>query len=88
MLHPADDGYGPLEVSHEWYAKHKPEAGGYFVVYDDGYKSYSPAPAFEAGYSLLSCRSELSPSAQANQRIEAELVAAGLDSKKPAEAGL
>ena len=53
MLHPADDGYGPLEVSHEWYAKHKPEAGGYFVVYDDGYKSYSPAAAFESGYSLI-----------------------------------
>ena len=53
MLHPADDGYGPLEVSHEWYAKHKPEAGGYFVVYDDGYKSYSPASAFEPGYSLI-----------------------------------
>ena len=53
MLHPADDGYGPLEVSHEWYAKHKPEAGGYFVVYDDGYKSYSPASAFESGYSLI-----------------------------------
>ena len=53
MLHPADDGYGPLEVSHEWNAKHKPEAGGYFVVYDDGYKSYSPAAAFESGYSLI-----------------------------------
>ena len=53
MLHPADDGYGPLEVSHEWYAKHKPEAGGYFVVYDDGYKPYSPAAAFESGYSLI-----------------------------------
>lgn len=50
MLHPADDGYGPLEVSHEWYAKHKPEAGGYYVVYEDGYKSYSPASAFESGY--------------------------------------
>ena len=52
-LHPADDGYGPLEVSHEWYAKHKPEVGGYYVVYEDGYKSFSPAGAFESGYTPL-----------------------------------
>ena len=30
--------------------RHKPKAGGYYVVYDDGYKSYSPAKAFEEGY--------------------------------------
>ena len=33
--------------------KHKPHAGGYYVVYDDGYKSFSPAKAFEEGYRLL-----------------------------------
>lgn len=33
--------------------KHKPEVGGYFVVYDDGYKSWSPAKAFEDGYTLI-----------------------------------
>jgi hypothetical protein len=27
--------------------------GGYFVVYDDGYTSYSPAAAFESGYSRI-----------------------------------
>lgn len=26
---------------------------GYLVIYEDGYKSWSPSKAFEAGYSLL-----------------------------------
>lgn len=38
---------------HAWITKHKPEVGGYLVVYEDGYKSYSPAKAFEEGYSIL-----------------------------------
>lgn len=38
-------------VTPEWMEKHKPEEGGYFVVYEDGYTSYSPAEVFEAGYS-------------------------------------
>lgn len=33
-----------------WAFRHRPEIGGYFVRYDDGYESYSPAAAFEAGY--------------------------------------
>ncbi|HEY1129166.1 MAG TPA: hypothetical protein VGF12_07165 [Roseateles sp.] len=33
-----------------WHAKHRPEVGGYYVVYSDGYLSYSPAKAFEEGY--------------------------------------
>ena len=43
-----EDGYAPFHVSADWFRKHKPEAGGYYVVYEDGYKSYSPASAFEA----------------------------------------
>lgn len=27
-----------------------PEPGDYLVVYEDGYRSFSPAAAFEAGY--------------------------------------
>lgn len=34
-------------------AKHKPVAGGYFVVYEDGYESFSPAKAFEEGYTRI-----------------------------------
>lgn len=54
MLQPADAGYAAFPVSQEYQQKHKPEVGGYYVVYDDGYKSYSPAKAFEDGYSLKS----------------------------------
>ncbi len=54
LLVPEELGYAPIVVGHDGYfIKHKPEAGGYFVVYDDGYASYSPAAPFEAGYTLL-----------------------------------
>lgn len=32
----------------------KPEVGWYFVQYDNGYTSFSPAQAFEDGYTLAS----------------------------------
>lgn len=50
---PAEKPFAPFPVSAAFFDKHKPEAGGYFVVYDDGYTSYSPAAAFEGGYSLV-----------------------------------
>lgn len=37
-------------VSAEYMRKHEPHVGGYYVVYEDGYKSFSPAAAFEKGY--------------------------------------
>lgn len=42
-----------FNVSKEYLEKHKPTAGGYFVVYADGYESWSPAEAFEEGYTLI-----------------------------------
>jgi hypothetical protein len=39
-----------VEVSTDWYAKHRPTPGGYLVVYADGHRSFSPGAAFEAGY--------------------------------------
>jgi hypothetical protein len=33
--------------------KHDPQPGGYFVVYADGYQSFSPAEAFEDGYTRI-----------------------------------
>ena len=30
-----------------------PRVGGYYVVYADGYKSFSPATAFEEGYTKI-----------------------------------
>lgn len=50
---PTDDAQTRVEVSAEWLDKHKPMAGGYYVVYEDGYASYSPAKAFEEGYTLV-----------------------------------
>lgn len=50
---PADAGYGTFAAGRAYYDKHKPEVGGYYVVYADGYKSYSPAEAFEDGYSRV-----------------------------------
>lgn len=51
---PADEHYDSEDYASiplsEYVTKHKPTAGGYYVVYADGYKSFSPAEAFEAGY--------------------------------------
>ena len=49
---PADKGYGPFVVDGEYMSKHNPVIGGYYVVYEDGYKSFSPAAPFESGYHL------------------------------------
>jgi len=53
IITPAEEGYAALRVPADFVRKHKPEAGGYYVVYADGYKSFSPANAFEDGYTLL-----------------------------------
>jgi hypothetical protein len=37
-------------VNDGWLRRHKPDLGGYFVRYDDGYESFSPSAAFEDGY--------------------------------------
>ena len=44
---------GKLRMSADWNHKHSPDLGGYLVMYDNGYSSYSPAEVFEAGYTLL-----------------------------------
>lgn len=53
LITPEDEGYAPFRVDFAYRSKHSPKAGGYFVVYDDGYQSYSPADAFEGGYTRL-----------------------------------
>ena len=52
FITPEEPGYATFEVPPEYVTKHNPQAGGYYVVYDDGYKSWSPAKAFEDGYVL------------------------------------
>lgn len=53
MLTPADAGYAPFRVDAAYMRKHTPHVGGYYVVYTDGYKSFSPAQAFEEGYTRI-----------------------------------
>jgi hypothetical protein len=45
--------YPVIEVDHLFMAKHNPSSGGYYVIYDDGYTSWSPAKSFEEGYTLI-----------------------------------
>lgn len=53
IITPDDSEYAPFRVGHGYIRKHEPEVGGYFVVYEDGYKSFSPAEAFESGYTRI-----------------------------------
>ncbi len=49
----AEPGYEPKPVDSDWVYKHAPKVGGYLVVYDDGYLSFSPRAAFEEGYTRI-----------------------------------
>jgi len=53
MIYAAEEGYAPFEVDATYLKKHNPQVGGYYVVYADGYKSWSPAQAFEEGYTRV-----------------------------------
>jgi len=53
MITPTEAIFAPFKVNHEYMRKHMPEPGGYYVVYTDGYKSFSPAKAFEEGYTRV-----------------------------------
>jgi hypothetical protein len=48
-----EGNYAPIHVDAAYMQKHQPKTGGYYVVYKDGYKSFSPADAFEEGYTRL-----------------------------------
>lgn len=50
IITPEEEGYAAFPVSRKYMLKHDPQPGGYYVVYADGYKSWSPAQAFEEGY--------------------------------------
>lgn len=47
-----------VDVLLEYISKHSPKPGGYYVRYEDGYKSFSPAAAFESGYTRIPEQSE------------------------------
>lgn len=53
MITPTEERYAPFKVSAEWVSKHEPQKGGYYVVYENGYTSFSPSEAFESGYTKI-----------------------------------
>jgi hypothetical protein len=53
LIVPAEQGYAPFRVDAAYVRKHNPQPGGYYVQYEDGYSSFSPAAAFESGYTRL-----------------------------------
>lgn len=48
-----DARYGDMIVNAEYVRKHNPVVGGWWVRYEDGYESFSPAEAFENGYTKI-----------------------------------
>lgn len=55
-----EERYAPIRVGNDFVHKHLPTGrkdkfiNGYYVVYSDGYASWSPEQAFEEGYTLVS----------------------------------
>lgn len=45
--------HGVVEVGPMWIREKHAVVGGYYVQYDDGYASFSPAKAFEEGYAPI-----------------------------------
>lgn len=53
LLHHDEGYFVPVRVENSYITQHRPRVGGYFVQYKDGYKSFSPAKAFEEGYTRI-----------------------------------
>lgn len=49
----AEAGFSPITVGEEFFGRHNPNPGDYLVTYEDGYRSISPAKAFEDGYTRV-----------------------------------
>ena len=48
-----EEGIAAMTLSGDYNRRFEPKAGGYFIKYEDGYESFSPAEAFESGYTLI-----------------------------------
>lgn len=53
IIYPSDSKYAPVTTDIGWMARFKggDDDLGYYVVYEDGFTSWSPTKAFEEGYS-------------------------------------
>lgn len=70
-----DERYPPMSVDAAMYLRYSPTAGDYYVVYEDGYTSFSPCKAFEEGYTLVSPRRAAIPQAEGGFMLSEFLVA-------------
>lgn len=61
VITPANTSFPTFTTEQGWASRYKGSLSdpGYYVVYDDGYASWSPTDAFEAGYTLASEASPL-----------------------------
>jgi hypothetical protein len=52
---PADVGFNTLQTAPDYRSRFRGSEDdlGYYVVYEDGYKSWSPSKAFEEGYTRI-----------------------------------
>ena len=50
---PEDENYAPLNVDVDFVNKHNPKAGGYYVVYEDGFKGWLSAASLRAFYTRI-----------------------------------
>lgn len=48
-----EDGYASVVCDPKMFSRYTPQPFDYYVVYDDGYKSFSPRMAFETGYTRI-----------------------------------
>lgn len=55
-IEPEESGFGIFTVEAKFIPKHdpaRPRVGWYWVRYENGYESFSPADAFESGYTRV-----------------------------------
>jgi len=50
VAHFKDEGHEPMMLDPEMFARYQPLTGDFLVLYEDGYKSFSPRKAFLEGY--------------------------------------
>lgn len=53
MLCFEDSNFASRDVGQAYIDKHTLRIGGYYIIYEDGYESFSPTEAFEEGYKLV-----------------------------------
>lgn len=58
-----------INVEQKWLDRNGPiHVGGYYIVYEDGYRSFSPSKQFEAGYTMIdTVNKETTPSLSAEE---------------------